>query len=63
MPNSNGIEVAEVVKKIKQDTYFCLMTGWIGDFYGNGMKYIDKVLYKPINNEKMKELLLEYNNR
>lgn len=63
MPNLNGIEVAQSVKKVNKDTYFCLMTGWIGDFYGSCMEYIDKILYKPINKDKMKELLLEYNNR
>lgn len=62
MPNVNGLEVAECVKKVSKTTYFCLMTGWIGTFTNNYMKNIDKILYKPINKEQVTNLLIEFEN-
>lgn len=56
MPKINGIQLAELIKLKNPDVYFCLMTGWVGDFdhgkYGN----IDDVLYKPINLKQIRKL-------
>lgn len=56
MPKINGIQLAEIVKSKNPDIYFCLMTGWVGDFDHKKYDNIDNVLYKPINLNKIKEL-------
>ncbi|MFT5874405.1 MAG: signal transduction histidine kinase [Clostridium sp.] len=60
MPTINGLQVAEKVKEINKNTYFCLMTGWVGSFDGQEMNNVDFVLYKPINKENLKQMFLGY---
>ncbi|MCY6372709.1 hybrid sensor histidine kinase/response regulator [Clostridium ganghwense] len=63
MPNVNGVEISERVKKINNDVYFCLMTGWTGELSEETKENIDIILNKPINRKKIKELLLLYEKR
>lgn len=30
MPGLNGLQVSQIVKKINEEAFFCLMTGWVG---------------------------------
>ncbi|MCY6353679.1 ATP-binding response regulator [Clostridium sp. ZS2-4] len=63
MPNVSGLEIAQRVKEINSDTYFCLMTGWIGDFKEKNMENIDNILTKPISKENIREILYLYEKR
>ncbi|MBW9150469.1 hybrid sensor histidine kinase/response regulator [Clostridium sp. CM028] len=63
MPSINGFQVAEKVKKINNQTYFCLMTGWVGSFEGQDMNNVDFILNKPINKESLKKMLSCYSIR
>ena len=63
MPNINGLQVAKKVKELNKDTYFCLMTGWVGSFEDKELNNVDFVLNKPINKESLKQLVFEYTNR
>lgn len=63
MPNVNGLEVAEKVKKTNKDTYFCLMTGWIGELDKEKMMNVDMILNKPISKERIEEVFIEYKNK
>ena len=63
MPNINGLQVAQKVKDINKQTYFCLMTGWIGSFKGEDMKNIDFILSKPINKESLINMIIDYNEK
>ena len=56
MPGINGFQVAQKVKEINKNTYFCLMTGWVGSFEGQEMNNVDFVLNKPINKESLKQM-------
>lgn len=60
MPNINGIEVAKLVKKYSPNTYFCLMTGWIGKFNKDSSEKIDFILSKPVNKKKIAEIFANY---
>lgn len=60
MPNLNGVEVAKLAKEINKNTYFCLMTGWIGKIPDEDLEDIDDIIYKPISKKRIGELLLEY---
>ncbi|MGK0468821.1 MAG: signal transduction histidine kinase [Clostridium sp.] len=63
MPSINGLQVAQKVKELNIDTYFCLMTGWVGSFEDKELNNVDFVLNKPINKESLKRLVFEYTNR
>jgi signal transduction histidine kinase len=63
MPSINGLQVAQKVKELNKDTYFCLMTGWVGSFEDKELNNVDFVLNKPINKESLKLLVFEYTNR
>ena len=63
MPNINGIQVAQKVKEINKQTYFCLMTGWVGSFEGEELNNVDFVLNKPINKESLKQMISGYTTR
>ena len=60
MPSINGLQVAQKVKEINKQTYFCLMTGWVGSFKGQEMNNVDFVLNKPINKESLKQMIFDY---
>ena len=60
MPSINGLQVAQKVKEINKQTYFCLMTGWVGSFEGQEMNNVDFVLNKPINKESLKQMFFDY---
>ena len=60
MPSINGLQVAQKVKEINKQTYFCLMTGWVGSFEGQEMNNVDFVLNKPINKESLKQMIFDY---
>lgn len=60
MPNVNGLEVAERIKNISKNTYFCLMTGWIGELEEEKMENVDNVLNKPISKKRIEELFIQY---
>ena len=60
MPTINGFQVAKKIKSINNNTYFCLMTGWVGSFEGQKMNNIDFVLNKPINKENLKQMFSCY---
>ncbi|WP_034869844.1 hybrid sensor histidine kinase/response regulator [Clostridium lundense] len=62
MPGMNGIQVCDVAKKINQNVFFCLMTGWVGNFNNDITRNINLILNKPINKEKLKEMLITYKN-
>ncbi|WP_242947229.1 response regulator [Clostridium haemolyticum] len=62
MPNVNGIEIAKKVKEINSDTYFCLMTGWIGTLNEASMKFIDEILNKPLTKETIQDFFNRYEN-
>ncbi|MBU3146150.1 ATP-binding protein [Clostridium sp. CF012] len=61
MPSINGLQVAQKIKEINKDTYFCLMTGWVGSFDGQEMNNVDFVLNKPINKDSLKQMFFDYN--
>ena len=63
MPGINGFQVAQKIKEIDENTYFCLMTGWVGSFEGQEMNNVDFVLNKPINKETLKQMFFCYNTR
>ena len=63
MPGINGFQVAQKVKEISENTYFCLMTGWVGSFEGQEMNNVDFVLNKPINIESLKQMFFCYSTR
>ena len=63
MPTINGLQVAQKVKDINKQAYFCLMTGWVGSFDGQEMDNIDFVLNKPINKDSLKQMFFDYNTR
>ncbi|MFD3155339.1 ATP-binding protein [Haloimpatiens sp. FM7330] len=63
MPNMDGLQVAQMAKKLEKNTYFCLMTGWVGNFDKSKLKNIDFLLNKPINKKKLKEMLVYYDIR
>lgn len=63
MPNINGLQVAQKVKNINKQTYFCLMTGWVGSFKDKDMENIDFILSKPINKESLKSMIIDYNKK
>lgn len=56
MPKINGIELARLIKLKNPDVYFCLMTGWVGEFKDKTNENIDNILYKPINLKQIREL-------
>lgn len=60
MPSINGLQVAQKIKEINKNTYFCLMTGWVGSFEGQEMNNVDFILNKPINKKSLKEMILDY---
>ncbi|KAJ52871.1 signal transduction histidine kinase/CheY-like chemotaxis protein [Clostridium tetanomorphum] len=62
MPGLNGLQVSQIVKKINEEAFFCLMTGWVGNFNSNATQNIDLILNKPINKEKLKEMFIIYKN-
>ncbi|BDR65783.1 hypothetical protein N072000002_00120 [Clostridium tetani] len=62
MSGLNGIQISNIAKKINKDIFFCLMTGWLGDFDENMIKDIDHVLNKPINIDKLKNIFVIYEN-
>lgn len=62
MPGMNGIQVSNIAKKINEEVFFCLMTGWVGNFNNNMIKNIDLILNKPINKEKLREMFISYKN-
>ncbi|MCJ7691167.1 MAG: hybrid sensor histidine kinase/response regulator, partial [Clostridiaceae bacterium] len=39
----NGLQVAQKVKGLNKDTYFCLMTGWVGSFEDKELVNVDFV--------------------
>lgn len=61
MPDINGLQVASMVKDLYKDSYFCLMTGWIGSFKEDKISKVDFILSKPISKEKIIELFTDYN--
>jgi CheY-like chemotaxis protein len=61
MPDINGLQVASMVKDLYKDSYFCLMTGWIGSFKEDKVSKVDFILNKPISKEKIIELFTNYN--
>ncbi len=61
MPTINGLQVAQKIKEINKNTYFCLMTGWVGSFDGQEMNNVDFVLNKPINKDSLKQMFFDYN--
>ena len=63
MPSINGFQVAEKVKEINKNTYFCLMTGWVGSFEGQEMNNVDFILNKPINKESLKQMFFCYSTK
>ncbi|MDU1443572.1 ATP-binding protein [Clostridium cochlearium] len=62
MPGLNGIQISNIAKNINKDIFFCLMTGWLGDFDENMIKNIDHILNKPINLDKLKNIFITYEN-
>ena len=63
MPSINGLQVAQKIKEINKNTYFCMMTGWVGSFEGQEMNNVDFVLNKPINKDSLKQMFFDYNTR
>jgi signal transduction histidine kinase/CheY-like chemotaxis protein len=63
MPKLCGIEVARILKNLHRDSYFCLMTGWGGNFNEEEAENVDFILNKPINMENIKELFINYKNK
>lgn len=63
MPSINGLQVAQKIKQINDNTYFCLMTGWVGSFEGQDLSNVDFVLNKPINKESLKQMFFKYHIR
>jgi len=61
MPSINGFQVARKIKEINKNTYFCLMTGWVGSFEDQEMINVDFVLNKPINKDSLKKMFFSYN--
>ena len=63
MPTINGLQVAQKIKDINKQVYFCMMTGWVGSFDGQEMNNVDFVLNKPINKNSLKQMFSDYNTR
>lgn len=62
MPGLNGIQISNIAKGINKRIFFCLMTGWLGDFDETMIKDIDYILNKPINIDKLKSIFTIYQN-
>ncbi|WP_231148403.1 hybrid sensor histidine kinase/response regulator [Clostridium botulinum] len=62
MPNVNGIEIAKKVKEVNLDTYFCLMTGWIGTLNEESTIFVDEILNKPLTKETIQDFFNRYEN-
>ena len=62
MPNINGLEVARKVKELDKNTYFCLMTGWIGNLNEEKMIFVDEILSKPLTRDVIENLFIRYEN-
>lgn len=62
MPNINGLEVARKVKELDKNTYFCLMTGWIGNLNEEKMMFVDEILSKPLTRDVIENLFIRYEN-
>ncbi|WP_162920222.1 hybrid sensor histidine kinase/response regulator [Clostridium fermenticellae] len=60
MPSINGLQVANMVKKMYDDSYFCLMTGWVGEFSKEKLNKVDFILNKPINKSDIVKLFMDY---
>lgn len=60
MPNINGLQVAKIIKNSNKNVFFCLMTGWVGEFNKTKFDNIDYVLNKPISKKKLKDLFYAY---
>ena len=63
MPTINGLQVAQKIKEINKQIYFCMMTGWVGSFDDQEMNNVDFVLNKPINKDSLKQMFSDYNTR
>ncbi|WP_315121832.1 hybrid sensor histidine kinase/response regulator [uncultured Clostridium sp.] len=63
MPGMNGVQISNISKNINKDVFFCLMTGWLGNFDINMTENVDLVLTKPIDKEKLKEIFMKYKSK
>ncbi|MEW9097222.1 MAG: hybrid sensor histidine kinase/response regulator [Clostridiaceae bacterium] len=62
MLGMNGVQISNIAKKINRDVFFCLMTGWLGNFDMDMTENVDLVLTKPIDKEKLKQIFMKYKN-
>ncbi len=62
MPNMNGINVAEKIKKISPSTPVFLITGWITDKDLLKFKpvFVDEILFKPFDLDRLIDLIKKY---
>lgn len=61
MPDIDGLTVAKIAKLLHQDTFFCLMTGWIGKFKKENLNNVDFIINKPVNKKRIKDIFIQYN--
>lgn len=56
-PGINGIEFARIAKENFPDIPIILMTGNFGDPRLQGLTFIDRILYKPMKREEIRDTL------
>ncbi len=59
MPEMNGEQTAQFIKKVKGDVPIILLTGFSGGVEANSPDAIDKVLHKPITLETLRHTISE----
>ena len=63
MPSINGLQVANKVKQINKQSYFCLMTGYVGSFNDKDLSNVDCIVNKPINKDSLKQMFYDYKSK
>jgi DNA-binding NtrC family response regulator len=59
MPNYSGTQMAEMLKEIKPEVSFILMTGWPGKLKAKDLKYIDSIIQKPFSIEEINAAIVK----
>ena len=60
MPEKDGLKIAEIVKKYDASIFFCLMTGWVGNFEKRKMSNVDFILNKPVSKININNMFVKY---
>jgi len=59
LPNLNGLDIAEIIRKKEKDCYIVLMTGWFPQIDDIRTQLVDNILHKPFQLEELRRILDE----